>query len=408
MKRALCLPLCLFVSVMICAPAIADTECWYEYQYGTHDYEQVDVRKATCTEDGYYLLECRQCGKNVREITGHATGHSWQKVNSQSFPPTCTGSGITTYVCNNCSQTRTESVTALGHDMRDETVVRSPTCETEGRMSIRCVRCGFTDLRDIPRADYQYGEWHITTPATDHSAGTRQSACAVCEKIRSEKFFPEGTLMRGSKGEAVRDLQQMLMDLHILEDKADGIFGAKTEDAVLAYQRQAGFGEDGIAWPQTLAQLTLDWQASMGLAPAESSAPGAMDSETSALHTVCGIYPNTNDAEYIQYCDYHREIADMAASLLASAGETNMLRARKQVRTLWLTELDGLYGEWLQGVPTEEQGAIIAAQATFMNYLTVHETALQQQCDSESAALQINAVLENQCAILCNMLRGER
>lgn len=85
-----------------------------------------------------------------------------------------------------------------------------------------------------------------------------------------------------------------------------------------------------------------------------------------------------------------------------------MLRARKQVRTLWLTELDGLYGEWLQGVPTEEQGAIIAAQATFMNYLTVHETALQQQCDSESAALQINAVLENQCAILCNMLRGER
>lgn len=258
MKRALCLPLCLFVSVMICAPAIADTECWYEYQYGTHDYEQVDVRKATCTEDGYYLLECRQCGKNVREITGHATGHSWQKVNSQSFPPTCTGSGITTYVCNNCSQTRTESVTALGHDMRDETVVRSPTCETEGRMSIRCVRCGFTDLRDIPRTDHQYGEWHITTPATDHSADTRQSACAVCEKIRSEKFFLEGTLMRGSKGEAVRDLQQMLMDLHILEDKADGIFGAKTEDAVLAYQRQAGFGEDGIAWPQTLAQLTLD------------------------------------------------------------------------------------------------------------------------------------------------------
>ena len=63
-----------------CASAVADPDCWYEYQYGTHDYEQVDARKPTCTEDGYYLLECRQCGKNVRKITGNATGHSWKEV----------------------------------------------------------------------------------------------------------------------------------------------------------------------------------------------------------------------------------------------------------------------------------------------------------------------------------------
>ena len=153
MKRTLCLLSCLVLLIAFGAPAAADSECWYEYQNGTHDFEQVDVRKATCTEDGYYILECRQCGKNVKEITEKAPGHRWQKVDSESYSPTCTQDGLTTYVCGDCSQIRTESVRATGHDMRDEAVVRSPTCEIEGRMAIRCSRCGYSDVRDIPRAD---------------------------------------------------------------------------------------------------------------------------------------------------------------------------------------------------------------------------------------------------------------
>lgn len=80
MERKLFLLLCFIMLAVNCASAVADPDCWYEYQYGTHDYEQVDARKPTCTEDGYYLLECRQCGKNVRKITGNATGHSWKEV----------------------------------------------------------------------------------------------------------------------------------------------------------------------------------------------------------------------------------------------------------------------------------------------------------------------------------------
>ena len=50
-----------------------------------------------------------------------------------------------------------------------------------------------------------------------------------------------------------------------------------------------------------------------------------------------------------------------AATLLASADESNSSRAQKQIRTLWETELDSLYSEWLQRAPVEGQGAIIAA-----------------------------------------------
>lgn len=38
-----------------------------------------------------------------------------------------------------------------------------------------------------------------------------------------------------------------------------------------------------------------------------------------------------------------------------------------------------------------DQEAIIAAQVTYMNYLAVQETVLQQQYDEETASLQINA-----------------
>ena len=78
---------------------------------------------------------------------------------------------------------------------------------------------------------------------------------------------------------------------------------------------------------------------------------------------------------------------------------------QKQIRTLWETELDSLYSEWLQRAPVE---AIIAAQATYMNYPAVQEAVLQQQCDEETAALQINAELARQCAPLCNMLHNEQ
>ena len=62
----------------------------------------------------------------------------------------------------------------------------------------------------------------------------------------------------------------------------------------------------------------------------------------------------------------------------------------------------------MQRAPVEGQGAIIAAQGTYMNDLAVQETVLQQQCDEENAALQINGELARQCALFCSMLHKEQ
>ena len=84
------------------------------------------------------------------------------------------------------------------------------------------------------------------------------------------------------------------------------------------------------------------------------------------------------------------------------------MRAQKQIRAMRQTEQEGLYGEWPQGAPAQEQGAIIAAQATFMNYLSVQETALERRYGDKTSFRQINAELARQCVLLCNMLHNEQ
>mgnify|MGYP002514879776 CR=1 FL=1 len=58
------------------------------------------------------------------------------------------------------------------------------------------------------------------------------------------------TLRRGSEGEEVRALQVMLKG-YGYPIVADGIYGAKTENAVMCYQEDNGLTTDGIAGPDT-------------------------------------------------------------------------------------------------------------------------------------------------------------
>ena len=64
-------------------------------------------------------------------------------------------------------------------------------------------------------------------------------------------------LRKGSRGDAVRELQEKLMDLgyDLGVYGADGIFGNKTLAAVRAFQKDCGIKVDGIAGPVTYGKL---------------------------------------------------------------------------------------------------------------------------------------------------------
>ncbi|MBR2581847.1 MAG: peptidoglycan-binding protein, partial [Oscillospiraceae bacterium] len=68
-------------------------------------------------------------------------------------------------------------------------------------------------------------------------------------------------LTRGDKSDAVRELQERLIELKYLSGKtgkADGNYGSKTQDAVRAAQKDFGMEETGTATPEFQMRLFSD------------------------------------------------------------------------------------------------------------------------------------------------------
>ena len=61
----------------------------------------------------------------------------------------------------------------------------------------------------------------------------------------------------GSRGSEVTQIQQRLQELGYDPGTADGIFGTRTQQAVLAFQRDYGLSADGIVGEKTLAALGI-------------------------------------------------------------------------------------------------------------------------------------------------------
>ncbi len=65
------------------------------------------------------------------------------------------------------------------------------------------------------------------------------------------------TLRKGNSGDIVRQMQEAL-NRHGENLAVDGIFGAKTEEAIKYFQREKGLTVDGIVGPKTRAALDLE------------------------------------------------------------------------------------------------------------------------------------------------------
>lgn len=93
-----------------------------------------------------------------------------------------------------------------------------------------------------------------------------------------EYTLGERTLRRGDEGEDVRTLQEYLLKLGYSVGSAgtDGEYGAKTEDAVKAYQDAAGLDNDGVYGPNTHAALMAALDAKSEVLPAAPEGTGSL------------------------------------------------------------------------------------------------------------------------------------
>ena len=79
-----------------------------------HDYVRQE-RPATCTQDGYVKYVCA-CGSSYDETVYPALGHDWDS-GTVTKEPTATETGIRTYACTRCNETKTESIPVVSVDV---------------------------------------------------------------------------------------------------------------------------------------------------------------------------------------------------------------------------------------------------------------------------------------------------
>ena len=81
---------------------------------------------------------------------------------------------------------------------------------------------------------------------------------AALSRLQPETKAPIQALSQlGSRGQEVRAVQQKLKQLGFYGGSVDGIFGAQTRRAVVAFQKSVGITADGVAGSKTLLYLGL-------------------------------------------------------------------------------------------------------------------------------------------------------
>lgn len=110
----------------------------------------------------------------------------------------------------------------------------------------------------------QRGKWDLTRLVFKPEL---RGARAVGDYLRERVLHYQGAqprpretnrpiLRKGGRGAFVTDLQDQLFELGFFAGKVDGIFGVRTEAAVLAFQASAGLATDGVVGSMTWRALT--------------------------------------------------------------------------------------------------------------------------------------------------------
>ena len=171
----------------------------------THSWDSgVVTKQPTCTEAGTKTYTCTSCGKTkTTEIA--ATGHQHTEIRNKK-EATCKAEGYTgdTY-CTDCG-TKVSSGQAIpktDHTWDNGKVTTEATCEHTGVRTYTCSVCGETKKEEIPKTDHTYDDGTVTKKPTCIETGIKTYTCTVCQKTKTEEIPATGhqhTEIRDEKG----------------------------------------------------------------------------------------------------------------------------------------------------------------------------------------------------------------
>lgn len=156
---------------------------------GAHTWDNGTVTtEPTETTPGVRTFTCAVCSQTKTEVIPATGAHTF--VFTKNVAPTCTEAGYDLYTCRDCGASEQRNVKpALGHKWDSGTVTAEPTETDPGTMTYTCTVCGQTKTEVIPATGphtHVWGEGTVTVAPTETTPGVRTYTCTVCGQTRTE------------------------------------------------------------------------------------------------------------------------------------------------------------------------------------------------------------------------------
>ena len=156
---------------------------------GAHTWDNGTVTtEPTETTPGVRTFTCAVCSQTKTEVIPATGAHTF--VFTKNVAPSCTEAGYDLYTCRDCGATEQRNVKpALGHKWDSGTVTTEPTETDPGTMTYTCTVCGQTKTEVIPATGphtHVWGEGTVTVAPTETTPGVRTYTCTVCGQTRTE------------------------------------------------------------------------------------------------------------------------------------------------------------------------------------------------------------------------------
>lgn len=156
---------------------------------GAHTWDNGTVTtEPTETTPGVRTFTCAVCSQTKTEVIPATGAHTF--VFTKTVAPSCTEAGYDLYTCRDCGATEKRNVKpALGHKWDSGTVTTEPTEKDPGTMTYTCTVCGQTKTEVIPATGphtHVWGEGTVTVAPTETTPGVRTYTCTVCGQTRTE------------------------------------------------------------------------------------------------------------------------------------------------------------------------------------------------------------------------------
>ncbi|MDD6076921.1 MAG: S-layer homology domain-containing protein, partial [Clostridiales bacterium] len=150
----------------------------------------VETRAATCTEAGYNVYLCKDCGVKIEEIipVAHVVQENAWTV---TRPATCTEEGEEKAVCEKCGATVSRAVEKTAHDFAGPVVtVKEASCGVKGAVQQYCKACKDYVITETDALDHV---WELnedkSVEATCNKDGVNVYTCERCGETKSEATY---------------------------------------------------------------------------------------------------------------------------------------------------------------------------------------------------------------------------